>query len=76
MNEMAQAMRFGSSWKTAEEARTFWNSRARDYNTRSLGSARSREELIESYLSMGVLTRDSRVLDLGCGPGNYTRLLS
>lgn len=73
---MKENLQFAMTWQTGLEAQTFWNNRAKSYNEQAVQSCPSREALIDYYVSIGALTQDSVVLDLGCGPGNFTKLIA
>ena len=54
----------------------YWNFRAKDYNERTsnrLEPEQEKENLIRSLLEQKIITPQSRVLDLGCGPGRFSR---
>lgn len=73
---MSEQFKLNSRWKTPEETRDFWNLRAKSYNEQNDLSVDYKTALINYYVDKGALNKDSVVLDLGCGPGNYTRLIA
>lgn len=54
--------------KPANQA--FWDSRAEEFNQRGNGEKRL-NKIIELLACKGMLTSESNVLDIGCGPGKY-----
>ena len=73
---MGENLQFAGTWQTGLEARSFWNDRAKRYNAQAVESCQSRQALIDYYVSIGAMNSDSVVLDLGCGPGNFTKLIA
>lgn len=63
-----------SKKKTDKSAsRAFWDSRAEEFNQRvCTGEGEKRlNKILELFASKGMLTSESKVLDIGCGPGKY-----
>lgn len=54
----------------------YWNFRAKDYNesaSNRLEPLQEKLSMIQSFREQGMLNAESKVLDLGCGPGLFTR---
>lgn len=73
---MEKNLQFAVKWQSGAEAQLFWNDRAKNYNKRTMQNSDSRQALIDYYVSVGAMNQDSVVLDLGCGPGNFTKLIA
>lgn len=57
----------------------YWDFRAKDYSeetSRKLDPPEEKAAFVQSFLEKGMIDKNSRVLDLGCGPGWYTRAFS
>lgn len=55
--------------KTCE---SFWDDRAEEFSQRSEKRQEKANELAEDMVSRGYLSKNSRILDIGCGPGTYS----
>ncbi|RQD68843.1 MAG: class I SAM-dependent methyltransferase [Tindallia sp. MSAO_Bac2] len=55
-----------------EICEAFWDNRAKEFSQRSEKRHDKAERLIEKLQSKGAVTKDSRILDIGCGPGTHT----
>ena len=68
---------FEQIWSTKKTdklaSQTFWDSRADEFNQRVYkGEGDERvKKIFELLTSKGMLTAESNVLDIGCGPGKY-----
>ena len=49
----------------------YWNFRAKDYNISSLKT--DEISLIEYFLEIGIINENSVILDVGCGPGVFSK---
>lgn len=57
----------------------YWDFRAKDYNevtSDKLEPEQEKQNLISFFLKEGIIHPDSRVLDLGCGPGKFTQVFA
>lgn len=50
------------------EKQKFWDIRAEEYN---LNHQNEKQDLVQKLFNKGVITKEARVLDIGCGPGKY-----
>lgn len=67
---------FIKSWQeekkmNMEEMRIFWDTKAHSYNKEVYEESKSRSELAEDFFAKGIIGKDSKVLDIGAGPGTY-----
>lgn len=66
---------FDTDYRSMNDA-AYWDFRAKDYSEQTsekLDPAEEKQHIIQSLFDCGILTESSRVLDLGCGPGWYSR---
>lgn len=57
----------------------YWDFRAKDYNeitSNKLEPEQEKHNLISFFLKKGIINANSRVLDLGCGPGKFTEVFA
>lgn len=57
----------------------YWDFRAKDYSEQTsekLDPMEEKKRIIQGFFDKGILKEDSRVLDLGCGPGWYSRVFA
>ena len=73
---------FDALWTKGRETdltvvKDLWNGRADSYSKSSFETSRAqaKEQELEMLMEKGMLTPDSSVLDVGCGPGRYAVLL-
>lgn len=54
-----------------EPSAEFWDFRAEEYNLSSstADATLNRQEKVQALIDQGIITSESRVLDIGCGPG-------
>lgn len=74
MNDLNET--FINNWKeerkmNIEETRVFWDTKAHSYNKGVYEKNQRKSQLAESFFGKGIINKDSKVLDIGAGPGNY-----
>ena len=66
---------FDSDYRSMNDA-AYWDFRAKDYSEQTsekLDPTAEKQRIVQELFDRGILTENSRVLDLGCGPGWYSR---
>ncbi|NLC06608.1 MAG: class I SAM-dependent methyltransferase [Syntrophomonadaceae bacterium] len=74
--EARRTSSLGSGYHNEQAWRDFWDLFAEHYALRNRQSRPAADAVVEYLVNEGVVNPESRVLDIGCGPGTYTLALA
>lgn len=55
-----------------ETCESFWDDRANEFNQRAEKRQEKADQMVEELIQKGIISSQSRVLDIGCGPGTHS----
>lgn len=67
-----QSSSLGTGYKNEAAWQDFWNFFSGHYALRNRQTRQLEDEVVNHLCSLGMINKDSEVLDVGCGPGTYT----
>ena len=70
--EARRTSSLGPGYRNEQGWREFWDLFAEHYAFRNRQTRQAADTVVESLLHDGVINHESKILDIGCGPGTYT----